>query len=47
MDEEKKDGEKAPIGSLESTDSKESMRQLRWSIGVILIILTLMALFYF
>ena len=47
MDEEKTDAESTTPGSLEHTDTKESMRQLWWSIGVILIMLTLMALFYF
>ena len=47
MDEEKTDAEKAAPASLEHTDTKESMRQLWWSIGAILIMLTLMAFFYF
>lgn len=39
--------EEANYGSLEDTDTAESMRQLWWSIAVILIMLGLMALFYF
>ena len=47
MDEEKKDAEKAAPASLEDTDTAESMRQLWWSIAVILIILALMAFLNF
>ena len=46
MDEKKTDAENAPPGSLEDTDTAESMRQLWWSIGVIVIMLVLMAFFY-
>ncbi len=46
MDEEKTDAEKAPPASLEDTDTAESMRQLWFSIVVILIMLALMAYFY-
>ena len=42
-----KDSDEVVPGSLEHTDTKESLRQLRWTIGVTLIGLALLAYFYF
>jgi hypothetical protein len=44
---QEKDVEENRVGSLEHTDTKESLRQLRWTIGVTLIGLALLAFFYF
>lgn len=46
MEDKKNDTEDTKFGSLEHTDTKESMRQLWWTIGVTLVGLALLAYFY-
>ena len=47
MDKENEDAGSRQSGSLEHLDSKESFRQLRWSIVVTLLGLAILAYFYF
>ena len=46
LEDEKQESEDVKFGSLEHTDTKESMRQLWWTIGVTLAGLALLAYFY-
>lgn len=46
MNDNEKDTEDVKPSSLEHTDTKESLRQLWWTIGVTLIGLVLLAFFY-
>ena len=47
MDDENNEKEEVRYASLEHTDTRESMRQLWWTIGVTLAGILLMAYFYF
>jgi hypothetical protein len=46
LEDKKKDTGGGKFGSLEHTDTKESLRQLWWTIGVTLAGLALLAYFY-
>ncbi|NIO43418.1 MAG: hypothetical protein GTO41_26650 [Burkholderiales bacterium] len=46
MEEKNKDTESVKFESLEDSDTKESLRQLWWTIGVTLLGLALLAYFY-
>ena len=46
LEDKKEETEDVKFGSLEHTDTKESMRQLWWTIGVTLAGLLLLAYFY-
>ncbi len=46
MGEQDNETEKVKIETLEHSDNEESLRQLRWTIGVTVVGLLLVALFY-
>ena len=46
LEDKDKDNHNVKFGSLENSDTKESIRQLWWTVGVTLLGLALLAYFY-